>query len=51
MSGSFGGDGGWGMGEGEVGGVPAIGGKRMAIRPRNMSLLHMVMRFEVDERS
>ena len=34
--GGVGGGGEWG------GGVPAMGGKRMAISPRNMSLLHMV---------
>ena len=31
-----------GKGRGGGGGVPAIGGKRIAIRPRKMSLLHMV---------
>lgn len=32
-----------------MGTLPAIGGKRMAIRPRKISLVHMISGFEVWE--
>ena len=41
----------WVLGK-EGGSIPAIGGKRMAIRPRKMSLVHifvvLLMRFNLD---